>query len=174
MMSQRFSANATAGNAKERTISVRGNNTSRSIRRCNYGLYFQTIVIKCAKQTTVKWQENTASPKANVWRWKLIVTGTHQFYAKIVICMNSKTKQNVSCVQRYSTRGSNLSQPKHGVYKWCREQVFFLLKVFVMQEVIITFQCTINEMLPYFNLASNYIINDVGAASAVENVRQCD
>jgi hypothetical protein len=54
-----------------------------------------------------------------------------------------------------------------GVYKWCREQVFFLVKLFTLQEVTITFWCTVDEKLVYFNLQSTYIINDVGAASGV-------
>jgi hypothetical protein len=39
-----------------------------------------------------------------------------------------------------------------------------------MQEVTITFQSTINEMLVYFNLTSNYIIYDVGATSVVMKI----
>jgi hypothetical protein len=31
----------------------------------NYGIYFKTTVSKHAKQTNVKQQENTASPKSN-------------------------------------------------------------------------------------------------------------
>jgi hypothetical protein len=33
-------------------------------------LYFKTVMIKHAEQTTVKQQENIVSPKANVWKWK--------------------------------------------------------------------------------------------------------
>jgi hypothetical protein len=39
---------------------------SESIRHCGNGSYVKAVLIKHAKQTTVKWEENVASPEANI------------------------------------------------------------------------------------------------------------
>jgi hypothetical protein len=51
---------------QENGTSVKGKKVSDNIRQCNYDLYFKTVMIKHAEQTTVKQQENIVSPKANV------------------------------------------------------------------------------------------------------------
>lgn len=51
-------------------INVKGNNVPKKFRSCTYGSHFRAVVIKHAKQTTVKQQKNTVHAKANSKRWK--------------------------------------------------------------------------------------------------------
>jgi hypothetical protein len=48
-----------------------------------------------------------------------------------------------------------------------KEQVFFMVKVFTLQKVPITLGGNANEMIVYFNMPFNYIINDVSVKSVV-------
>jgi hypothetical protein len=65
---------------------------------------FKAMVIKHAKQTTLKWQENTTSPKAIDQRRKQ--TEICKFYMKIVVCTDSNAEWTVHLLQHhYSTNG---------------------------------------------------------------------
>jgi hypothetical protein len=59
-----------AVHVKKRSSSAKVNNVSKGIMLSSYGLYFKVIVIKHAKQTTVKQQENIVSSQADIRRWK--------------------------------------------------------------------------------------------------------
>jgi hypothetical protein len=51
---------------KKRSFSVTKNNFSKSVRHSTYGTFSKIVVIGYAEHTTVKWQENTVSPNANM------------------------------------------------------------------------------------------------------------
>jgi hypothetical protein len=53
------------------------------------------------------------------------------------------------------------------MYTLSGETGFFIVKVFTLQEIIITLQYTADEMSLYFNMPTTYTINDVGAESVV-------
>jgi hypothetical protein len=64
--------------------------------------YFMTTVIKHLKQTSVKQQENTVSPKVNFWKWEQqkpeltpVLQKNHR--------SDLKTEGNVSLMQHHST-----------------------------------------------------------------------
>jgi hypothetical protein len=46
-------------------------------------------------------------------------------------------------------------------------QAFFTAKNVTLKEVTITHQGSANEMLAYFNIPSNYTVDDIGAKSTV-------
>jgi hypothetical protein len=62
-----------ASHMKKSCISVKENNASKNLRSCSYGSHFKVVVIKHAKQTTVKQQENTVSAMAN-GKWQKVET----------------------------------------------------------------------------------------------------
>jgi hypothetical protein len=52
------------------------------------------------------------------------------------------------------------------------KQVFCRVKNFTLQEVMITLLGTADEKPAYFDMSSNYTINDIGAKSIVIRHRQ--
>jgi hypothetical protein len=55
--------------------------------------------------------------------------------------------------------------------RWCfndtGEHIFFIAKVFTLQELTITLRDNVNEMPVYFSMPSCYTIDDMGAKSVV-------
>jgi hypothetical protein len=57
------------------------------------------------------------------------------------------------------------------VYKLYGETDFFIAKVFTLQEIIIRFRYTADEIPLYFNMPTTYTINDLDAESVI--MRTC-